>query len=270
MAKTSGMMSKRLQIFAFCVLFFTAAFFIWRGAALPAGAQSGGEPGSASDPVLTRASLESLLNGLTDETRGELDGLKGRLDRIEEGIAAVKVALEGVFPDMIGHPAAEAVSYLKAKGIISGYPDGKFHPDDPVSRAALAVMITRARGLPPNAAAATFKDLAPGHWAAGAIGAVKDAGYLRGYPDGSFRPDRSVTRAEVAAVLYNAFPGRAKTPGIAFGDLKGHWAEKAVAELAAAGVVEGYADGTFRPDRAMTRADLALALWRLMQQELQR
>lgn len=264
------MMSKRFRFLAFCVLFFMIVFSIWRGLATPAGAQSGGEPGSASDPVLTRASLENLLNGLTEGTRGELDELKGRLDRVEDGIAAVQAALKDSFPDLIGHPAGQAVNYLRARGIISGYPDGRFHPDDPVSRAALAVMLAKAKGLALNPGAAGFKDLAPGHWAAGAIGAVKDAGYLRGYPDGSFRSDRSVTRAEVAAVLYNAFPGRAKTPGIAFGDLKGHWAEKVVAELAAAGVVEGYADGTFRPDRAMTRADLALALWRLMQQELQR
>lgn len=265
MAKTLSMMSKRLLVIAL-LLFFVSALAAWRGALLPAGAQSGGEPGSASDPVLTQVSLEALLDDLTKGVRQKLDELEGRLDRVEKGIAAVEAALEGGFPDMIGHPAAAAVRYLKAMGIISGYPDGRFHPDDPVSRAALAVMIAKSKGLAPNPAAAAFKDVAQSHWAAGAIGAVKAAGYIRGYPDGTFRPEKPVTRAEVSALLYSAFPVQPKAPAPVFRDLKGHWAERVISELAAAGVVEGYADGTFRPDQAMKRADLAVALWRLLQQ----
>lgn len=271
------MMSKRFQFLAICIFIFLAvalSIFLLRGSGEPARAETAGtraqaaeeEPGSASDPVLTRASLERRLEALTEGPRRGLEELQGRLDQVEEGIRAVQALLKASFPDLRGHRAEQAVNFLKARGVISGYPDGRFHPDDPVSRAALAVMLARAKNLSSNPAAAGFKDVPPGHWAAGAIGAVKAAGYLHGYPDGRFRPDQAVTRAEVAAVLHNAYPVQGKAPAAKFRDLKGHWAAGDIELLAAAGIVEGFADGTFRPDQAMSRADVAMALARILQQ----
>ncbi len=271
------MMSKRFQFLAICIFIFLVvalSVFLLRGTGEPARAQTAGtqaqaegeEPGSASDPVLTRASLEQCLESLTAGPQRELEALQDRLDRVEKGIRAVQDLLKASFPDLRGHRAEQAVNFLRARGIIGGYPDGRFHPNDPVSRAALAVMLARAKNLSPVPATALFKDVAPGHWAAGAIGAVKGAGYLHGYPDGRFRPDQAVTRAEAAAVLRSAFPVQVKAPAVKFRDLEGHWAAGDIELLAAAGIVEGFADGTFRPDQAMSRADVAMALARILQQ----
>jgi|GEM_PF-1814110 len=276
-AEVYKMMSKRFQFLAICIFIFLVvalSIFLLRGTGEPALAQTAGtqaqaageEPGSASDPVLTRASLEQRLEALTAGPQRDLEELQGRLARVEEGIRTVQDLLKASFPDLRGHRAEQAVNFLRGRGIIGGYPDGMFHPDEQVSRAALAVMLAKAKNLSPNPAAVWFKDVVPGHWAAGAIGAVKGAGYLHGYPDGRFRPDQGVTRAETAAILRSAFPVQAKAPAVKFRDLTGHWAAGDIELLAAAGILEGFADGTFRPDQAMSRADVAMALARILQQ----
>lgn len=228
-------------------------------------APGSGEPGSASDPVLTRSSLLRHLEGLFEEPRRKLSALERRLALVEQGIRAVQESFAASFPDLRGHWAERAVIALRARGIIGGYPDGRFYPERPVARAELAVMLARAKNLSPRPGEAVFSDLGPGHWAAGAIGAARAAGYLQGYPDGTFRPEKGVTRAEAAVVLNRAFSPRAGSGGSGvFRDLKGHWAAGDVAELAAAGILGGYPDGTFRPQRAMTRAELAVALARVL------
>lgn len=90
---------------------------------------------------------------------------------------------------------------------MSGYPDGSFRPEAPITRAELAAMLTRddKSAVKP----APFKDV-KGHWAAEAIGRAHAKGWISGYPDGNFRPDAPVTRAELCA-LFNRFAGRSLT-----------------------------------------------------------
>ena len=101
-----------------------------------------------------------------------------------------------------------------------------------------------------------------GYWAAGAIGAAKAAGYLQGYPDGNFRPEQGVSRAEAAVMLDKAFSSQSsgKTTNLNFADVNSsYWAAGAIARLVAAGI-SGYPDGTFRPNKIMSRAEAAVML----------
>ncbi|MDU7505032.1 MAG: S-layer homology domain-containing protein [Clostridia bacterium] len=123
---------------------------------------------------------------------------------------------------------------------MSGYPDGSFRPEAPITRAELAAMLTRddKSAVKP----ARFKDI-KGHWAAEAIGRAHAKGWISGYPDGNFRPDAPVTRAELCA-LFNRFAGRSLTAdeaaklaqqkgSVSFKDVDAaHWAYKDI--LAAA------------------------------------
>ncbi|MDU7245631.1 MAG: S-layer homology domain-containing protein [Clostridiales bacterium] len=123
---------------------------------------------------------------------------------------------------------------------MSGYPDGSFRPEAPITRAELAAMLTRddKSAVKP----APFKDI-KGHWAAEAIGRAHAKGWISGYPDGNFRPDAPVTRAELCA-LFNRFAGRSLTAdeaaklaqqkgSVSFKDVDAaHWAYKDI--LAAA------------------------------------
>lgn len=231
----------------------------------PVEAQGGsGGPGSAADPLLTRNSLKSYLDGLFAGMRQELDAATCRLDRVATGIQVLQGGIAASFPDMRGHSAEQAVNYLRNRGIISGYPDGNFYPGEGVTRATLVVMVVQAIESPPKAGSTGFPDVAAGHWAAGAIRAARDAGLVRGYPDGKYYPDRKVTRAEVAVVLNQAFQPAPLSAAVQYRDLQGHWAAKAIENLAAAGVFDSSADGCFHPDRIMTRAEIAVALARAL------
>ncbi len=222
--------------------------------------QPAGDPGTAADPVLSASSLQQHLNQLFKAENQQLDSLQARLDLVSQDLQA----LQGMapFPDLIGHWAASAVMTLKAQGIISGYPDGNFHPSDQVTRADMAVMLALAKHLAPSSGTSVFPDVSSGYWAAGAIGAARAAGYLQGYPDGSFRPGQGISRAEAAVLLDKAFPlqdsgGASKT---SFTDVNSSfWAAGAIARLSLAGI-NGYPDGTFRPNEIMTRAEAAVML----------
>ncbi|MFC4768122.1 S-layer homology domain-containing protein [Effusibacillus consociatus] len=110
-----------------------------------------------------------------------------------------------------------AYSYIQAAaeaGIFSGYPDGKFYPDRPISRAELTMVVLRMNGLnPPHFStddshiAKVFKDVGPSHWARDAIQTAAQLSFVSGYADGSFRPDNEVKRVE-AVVMMNRSLGR--------------------------------------------------------------
>jgi hypothetical protein len=222
--------------------------------------QAAGDPGTAADPLLSVSSLQQHLNQLFAAQSRQLDTLENRLDQVSSELQALQDKAGPPFPDLKDHWAAGAVLTMKNRGIISGYPDGKFHPEDPVTRAAMAAMLARAKNLEPDPGAAGFKDVPSGHWAAGPIGAVRAAGYMQGYPDGSLRPERGVNRAEAAAMLDKAFtPSGSATAG--FKDIDdSYWAAAAIRRMAGAGIISGYPDGTFRPDRVMSRAEAAAML----------
>lgn len=107
----------------------------------------------------------------------------------------------------------------------------------------------------PSVQAATLSDIQDS-WAKNDIQQLIDRGVVNGYPDGTFRPGRNVTRAEFAKLMSKALeidPVDGETP---FPDLKGHWARRYVTALVEAKVIEGYEDGTFRPNQNVTRAEM--------------
>jgi len=100
----------------------------------------------------------------------------------------------------------EAVGIAKASGYISGYPDGTMRPDDPITREEAASIIMRLKNLTTEGSAADqFSDAEIMTWSKGAIGAVAEAGIMKGYPDNSFKPQNYITRAEAIVALITAF-----------------------------------------------------------------
>jgi uncharacterized repeat protein (TIGR01451 family)/fimbrial isopeptide formation D2 family protein len=132
-----------------------------------------------------------------------------------------------------------AYSYIAAvifQGVMTGYPDGTFLPEQPITRAELATVMERARGLfPLIVAPPTFPDIA-GHWATGNIEAAHRAMFITGYPSGDFRPDQTITRAETVTLIDRSF-GRGPLIGTGsdpiFPDVPSvHWAFAWVYEAA--------------------------------------
>lgn len=104
------------------------------------------------------------------------------------------------------HWAYQAVTYLAASGIINGYPDGTFRPENSVTRAEFAKMVVYAMGQQDLVGPVTdrFKDVGRDHWANAVIKVAVDKGYLRGLPHEVFAPEKEITGAEVMAVLVRA------------------------------------------------------------------
>ncbi|MDQ6423534.1 S-layer homology domain-containing protein [Paenibacillus sp. LHD-117] len=106
-----------------------------------------------------------------------------------------------------------------------------------------------------------------GHWAESDIRQAVLNGIAQGYDDGTFRPDATIGRAEFMVMLMNAIKRQAELPALGFADETAipEWAKAAIAEAAALGIIEGYEDGTFRPDAAITRAEMAVLIARAME-----
>ena len=139
------------------------------------------------------------------------------------------------------------------KAYIFGYEDSTFKPEGNMTRAEAAAMLARLQNLSlSNDARPDFVDVRSG-WYNAVINAVVNAGYMKGYPDGTFRPDGKITRAEFAQMIKSI--DKANTADMPFADAKGHWAEPAIAQAYANGRITGYPDGTFRPDNHITRAE---------------
>ncbi|MDF9409626.1 MAG: Cellulosome-anchoring protein precursor [Pelotomaculum sp. PtaB.Bin013] len=167
------------------------------------------------------------------------------------------------FTDLsVSDPLYPDVRYLAGKNIISGFPDGSFRPADSITRAEAAKMMALAKGLTPaSGGAQTFSDVPGGHWAYGVIEAAAQNGLFKGYPDGTFNPDGSITRAEAIALLMRLSGGALTDKTVEIADVPaGHWAYQQVATAVQAGLVELSADKSFKPDVIFQRGEMAKSL----------
>lgn len=94
---------------------------------------------------------------------------------------------------------ANTVGYAVQVGIVSGYPDGSFKPNKPITRAEFASIASRFDALAQGNNIA-FNDLAPSHWGYNAIRSAATKGWISGYPDNTFRPEKAISRAEVTSI----------------------------------------------------------------------
>lgn len=144
------------------------------------------------------------------------------------------------------------------KAYVTGYPDGTVRPNARITRAEVAVIFYRLldEGVRDKAgkAVAGFSDVEPGSWYAEAVKALAGLDILEGYEDGTFRGNRAVTRAEFAAIA-SRFSSREYAGEDLFTDISGHWARNSINRAASSGWIVGYSDGTFGPDKSITRAE---------------
>ncbi|MBO8434016.1 MAG: S-layer homology domain-containing protein [Tyzzerella sp.] len=125
-----------------------------------------------------------------------------------------------------------------------------------ISMALAAALTLSSITVPAFAAASDIN----GHWAEKTITAWQEKGLISGYEDGSFKPDRQVTRAEFVVIMNNAL-GLTEEGEVSFSDVKAeNWFYKAVSIAVEAGYVNGYEDGTFKPNATITRAEAAVMI----------
>lgn len=150
---------------------------------------------------------------------------------------------------------------------IVGYPDGMVHPNANITRAEVAAIFFRLLKEEVRDANLTssnsFSDVAEGQWFNTSISTMAKLGIVTGYPDGSFKPNDNITRAEFATIAAR-FDKDAKDSASIFSDIDGHWAKEYIERAAKKGWITGYPDGTFRPDRLITRAEAASLINRVL------
>lgn len=147
------------------------------------------------------------------------------------------------------------ISYIK------GYPDGTFKPSNNVTRAEAAQMFATLLngGTSFGTSSVTKFTDANNKWYSPAVNYIAGKGLLSGYSDGTFKPDADITRAEFAQMISGYL--KAGYAGSAnFKDVKGHWASDAIDKVFGNKAVEGYPDGTFKPNKTLTRAEAVTVL----------
>lgn len=113
----------------------------------------------------------------------------------------------GLPRDIAGHWARDAISQLMDAGIVRGYDDGTFRPDNAVTRAEFVTMLARATGADlTGPGSSDFSDVRGGDWFAPAVALAVQNNWVTGYPDGSFRPAGDITRAETAVIISRSLP----------------------------------------------------------------
>lgn len=139
-----------------------------------------------------------------------------------------------------------------------GYKDDTFRPENNMTREEVAVMFSRLLKNPPTKGKIynyNFTDVERDRWSITAISYMSEMGIIKGYPDGTFRPQASITRAEFASIA--AKFAELKEGNKTFSDLnRNHWAYEIVSRAVTAGWINGYPDGTFKPDNKITRAEV--------------
>ena len=142
---------------------------------------------------------------------------------------------------------------------VQGYPDGTVKPTGNITRAETAAILFRLMDEGSRktyySTKSGFRDVATGSWYNTYVATLNNAGVITDSSNGYFRPNEAITRAELAAMLANF----TETAGAAnyFNDVSAsYWAANAIAICAKLGWITGYPDGSFRPDRNVTRAEL--------------
>ena len=175
------------------------------------------------------------------------------------------------FPDIVGHWAEDVIRDLEARGILAGYEDGEFKPDIGVTRQEVAVIMTRALGLTEKAASDGYWNASTGFaddhsiadWARGSVNLMIEMGIYTGYDDGEFKPNKTILRQELIAVVMRYAAMTEAGMETAYDDsheIHGY-AESFIAHASELGIVNGYPDGTFKPLNNVTRAEAAKIIY---------
>ncbi len=177
-----------------------------------------------------------------------------------------KDALLATYPDVpASYFAWRFIEALTVRGITSGCGNGDFCPEQPITRAEMAVLLLTARGTaPPPATGTLFNDVPPGYWAGPWIEELAREGVVSGcsaHPP-LYCPESDLTRAQMAVLLTVARHGNPPpATGTRFADVPAdYWAARFIEQLAADGITGGCGNGDYCPDQPVTRGQMAVFL----------
>lgn len=163
--------------------------------------------------------------------------------------------------DILEHWGRDVIQDWLDKGLISGYPDGSFKPDNEITRAEFITLINKIFGYT-ETTTIDYSDVNIGDWYYESIAVAKAAGYIDGYPDGTMRPNNLISREEVATIImkvYKLIPNEAAADVLT--DAKTFtWSKGAIGAVLNADIMTGYPDGSFGSQIYMKRGESTVSL----------
>jgi hypothetical protein len=248
------------------------------GAAKPANTPANGNRSSSLGASLLNNLLgadslrpQKASKGVTTpNTTGRAPGMQQPATR-----SRTQLAQGRTFPDIQGNWARTFIEALADRGIIKGFPDGTFRPDEPVTRVQFAAMIRQAFQGQPKRQGTNFVDVPVNYWGYDAIQAAYGLGFLEGYPNSVFLPEQNIPRvqvlvslvtglelsppAQVATILNRSFQDAAQIP---------EYARTQVASATLNQLVVNYPNvALLNPNQNATRADVAAFIYQALVKE---
>lgn len=159
------------------------------------------------------------------------------------------------------------VVYDIINGYVTGYEDGTFRPDRNITRAEIAQLLS---GIIFNEGTNDFEltDIS-GQWYTEAVEKIVKLGIMQGQGNGVFGPDKNMTRQDFAIAIVNMLDtSAAGNEDVSFTDIENSYGKSSIEYLASIGVINGYEDGTFRPNGEITRAEAVAMINRLLAENL--
>lgn len=205
---------------------------------------------NGNDPRVTATDSSGNSVAVTDNGDGTYSFI------MPEGTVSITVVFAGDTttpnPDQTG--VAEVLNTVDHVAYITGYSDGSFAPENTITRAEVATIFYRLL-LETDVQKASFTDVKSDAWYYDAVTTLAGMGILQGYEDGTFRPSNPINRAEFATIA-TRFASATQTEAITFPDVaEDVWYYQAVCMASAFGWVNGYEDGTFRPNNLINRSE---------------
>lgn len=224
----------------------------------PGGSSGGGSGGGGGG-----GGGSSSTTKQKDETKKEdkkEDKQKSSTDE-EEQLPSLK--------DIQNHWAKEYIQKAIKRGIVAGYPDKTFKPNNQTTRAEFVQMLVKAKNLNISTYKGKFKDVKPSNWFAAAVQTAIDNGLLTGYEDNTFRANNAITRAEMIVMIMSSDKTKLDEGEVAqilskFKDKEEvpKWARMSVAKAIKANIISGY-KGKINPKSNATRAEVVTVLIKL-------
>ena len=231
-----------------------------------------------------RVSIPSLQDGevvriIDPETGAQIDLVEKSL--VEDGAAYALVNGSAVleiiwnakpFTDVSEDDwFASATRFVSSHELFNGFPDGSFQPYEAMNRAMLVTVLWRLENKAASGFETAYADVLSGQYYSEALAWGTENGIITGYDDGLYRPEQSVSRQEMALILYRYMSrigydtsARAELDKFSDGGETASWASEAVQWAVASGIINGRTDGTLDPQGYASRAEVATMFQRLV------
>ncbi|QHW29928.1 S-layer homology domain-containing protein [Paenibacillus rhizovicinus] len=231
--------------------------------------------------------LSQITTGVAIDEDGTVRHAPTRIEQIDgKAYALVSNVSNGVyalvshpvaFRDAAGHWAKQAINDMGARMVIEGNGTGLFQPDRSITRGEFAAILVRALGLKTDGETSKFSDVKASDGFDAVIRTAVSYGLIDGFEDGTFRPADPITREQAMAIIAKAMKWTGLSAGLSEdgagrslssfkdeGDAAG-WAREAIADCLEAGVIQGKTSTRLAPKAAITRAETAAIVQRLLQ-----